>query len=98
MAVFQNENRRHLMEKLNRTSMTNTLHRGDTSWTLPVEDHARRFAGSVALPFFKSKKDLQTLQFGVNIYHRSSLTPRTCKKMGSKVHELGVYLCRQCHP
>jgi len=64
------------MEKLNGTSMTNTLHRGDTSWTLPVEAHARRFAGSVALPFFKSKKYLQTLEYGVNIYHRSSLTPR----------------------
>jgi hypothetical protein len=47
---------------------------------------------------FQSKKDLQTLQFGVNIYHRLSVTPRTCEKLGSKVQNLGVYLCRQCHP
>jgi hypothetical protein len=75
MAIFQNENRCHLMGKLNGTSMNNTLHSGDTSWTLPAEAHTHRFAGSVALPLFKSKKYLQTLEYGVNIYHRSSLTP-----------------------
>jgi len=80
------------MEKLNGTSMNNTLHSGDTSWTLPAEAHPRRFAGSVALPLFKSKKYLQTFEYGVNTCHRPFVTPQIWKCWGPRFNTRGAFV------